>query len=294
MKEKPDKILKILGVKVSSTSVKRVLRFVRTRLKEGNKFFITTPNPEQIVAAQKDSEFKNILNQADLALPDGVGLLAASKFLSLPNPKNIFRRILSLVAQGLGVGFSLLFDRNWVGSELTLIHGRKMFIELIDLANKKGWKVVLIGDRSKSAQKAVKVLRKNYKTIKLYALEGPDLDKNARCMKVQDKEIEKASISEINKIRPHLLFVGFGAPQQEKWADKWFKYLNVGGVMVVGGTFDYISGKKKLPPKFLEKLELEWLWRLYKDPRPKRLKRILNAASKFPWMVFEEKLYEGY
>lgn len=61
---------------------------------------------------------------------------------------------------------------------------------------------------------------------------------------------------------------------------------------MVGGTFDYISGKAKAPPKFLEKLELEWLWRLIREP--KRLKRITSAVAGFPYKVFEYKLYEGY
>lgn len=68
------KQLTILGVEVSVTSRGEVLKFVADSLKNKSKFFITTPNPEIIVAAQKDDELMTALNSADVALPDGVGL----------------------------------------------------------------------------------------------------------------------------------------------------------------------------------------------------------------------------
>ena len=286
------KVVNILDVKLDSTSLPSVLRFIRLNLKLDRKFLIVTPNPEHILKAQSDNDFKNILNSANLSLPDGIGIIAASKFLILPNPENIIRRLLVLPVQGLGVGFSVLFDREWLSSELELIHGRKLFMELIELGNKMSWKVVLLGDRLKSAQNAKKILERNYQTINISAVEGPNLNSDGSCVTKEDNIIEEQAISKINEIKPELLFIGFGAPEQEKWIHKWFTKLNLTGAMVVGGTFDYISGKAKAPPKFLEKLELEWLWRLIREP--KRLKRITSAVAGFPYKVFEYKLYEGY
>jgi N-acetylglucosaminyldiphosphoundecaprenol N-acetyl-beta-D-mannosaminyltransferase len=58
--------------------------------------------------------------------------------------------------------------------------------------------------------------------------------------------------------------------------------------MVVGGVFSYISGKSKLPSKWMEKVGLEWIWRLITEP--KRIKRIFNAIIIFPLLVFKKKL----
>lgn len=71
----------ILGVKVDRVTLPQALKIVDSWLKTSKKHYLTTPNPEMIVAAQKDSEFKRILNAADLAIPDGVGLRLADGHL---------------------------------------------------------------------------------------------------------------------------------------------------------------------------------------------------------------------
>ena len=282
---------KILGIKLDSTSKAQVLRFVRSRLartRSGTPFFIVTPNPEIIMRAQKDKHLVKILNSANLALPDGVGLVQAAKFLALANPQNRLVRPLVLLFQGLGVGLATFFKRYWITSSLTLIKGREMFSELIKLANKKGWRVFLLGDKQESAQKAVDKLKLNYKKTKFYAASGPNLDLAAKPQSKKDSFIEKEVVSSINKLKPHLLFVAFGAPKQEKWISKWLPKLDIGGAMVVGGVFDYLSGRASLPPSWIENLGFEWLWRLVKQPW--RLKRILIAFPIFPLKVFWSKL----
>ena len=67
----------ILGVKVDRVTLPQALKIVDSWLKTSKQHYITTPNPEMIVAAQKDNEFRKILNGADLAIPDGVGLKLA-------------------------------------------------------------------------------------------------------------------------------------------------------------------------------------------------------------------------
>ncbi len=97
-------------------------------------------------------------------------------------------------------------------------------------------------------------------------------------------------LKKINAARPDLLFVGFGMPKQEKWIYKNVKKLDAKGIMTVGGTFDYVFGKARLPPQWLEKPGLEWLWRLLHEP--KRGSRILNAVIIFPLKVLCSKLWQ--
>src|SRR3989344_8364047 len=117
MYEKDRKTVNILGVRVDSTSTSSVLRYIRTSLAKFEagqpqkpKFLIVTPNPEQIMRAQHDALFAKILNSADISIPDGIGLIAADKFLSLPTTDNLLLKPFLYFAQGLGVGFSILFD----------------------------------------------------------------------------------------------------------------------------------------------------------------------------------------
>ncbi len=286
--KKAQKHVIILEIKLSSTSMGRVISFVRENVTRHEKFYIVTPNPEIVVRSLEDRQLKQIINNADLSIPDGIGLAAAHKFLKLPNPKNPFKRVVVLLVQGLGIGFSVLFDKSWLTKELEILKVRELFIEMIELANRKSWQVLLVGDRLRSAAKAKESLSKNYKKVVITALEGPNLEKNGKPLTKKDAEIERKAISKINQIKPQLLFVGFGAPKQEKWIYKHFNNLNINGAMVVGVTFDYVSGKEKLPPKWVDEAGLEWLWRLFAGSQ--RVKRVYKAFPDFPLKIFWHKL----
>ena len=104
---------KILGIGVDSTSVRKVLAYVKYRIESGKKFSIVTPNPEIVLASIADPDLKKSLNKADLVLPDGVGLAFAAAFLRV--------------------------------GPLKILPGRKVFLALVSLANKNSWRVFLLG-----------------------------------------------------------------------------------------------------------------------------------------------------
>lgn len=280
--------ISILGVKISSTSTNTVLRFVQFCIHKDKKFFIVTPNPEICVMTESDKELAKVINSADISLPDGIGILAAHRFLTLSNPKNKLTRLFTLLAQGIGVAFLILFNKGWLEKNLKLVKGRKMFMDLVKLANKRSWKIYFLGDKLQSAEKAKKELEKNYKSVKIKASIGPSLNKSGEPISKAGRREEAESVKEINEFRPHILFVGFGAPKQEKWVYRHLPQLQFGGALVVGGTFDYVSGKTKLPPGWIEGRGLEWLWRLATGSQ--RLKRVGSATWKFPVKVFLEKM----
>ncbi|KKQ85368.1 MAG: Glycosyl transferase, WecB/TagA/CpsF family [Candidatus Woesebacteria bacterium GW2011_GWB1_38_8] len=290
MQDLKPRTVKILSVRIDSTSTERVLRFIRVSLENSKKFFIFTPNPEQILRAQTDEVYAKILNSADISLPDGIGLIAAYKFLHLPTTHNLLLKPILYFAQGLGVGFSILFDRKWLTKELKVIRGRDFFIKLVELANKEKWGVFLLGDSLDSAKKAKIALEKNYLNIKLYEARGPDLDDDANLRTIKDESVHIDAMKRINKAAPQLLIIGFRAPVQEKWLYRYLPQLNIGGAMVVGGTFDYISGRKPLPPAWIADTGLEWLWRLLKGDQ--KAKRIINAFPKFALKIYLTKLLQ--
>ncbi len=277
----------ILGINVSSTTRPRVLTSVRNKIHLKQKFYIVTPNPEIVLAAQEDRKLFEILNSAHLSLPDGIGLAQAQMFLSLPNPNEPFRRFLTLLVQGFAVGFLTIFNYKKVNRNLNIITGREMFMDLIQLSNRKGWKVLLIGGERGEASGTKVELEKSYKNIKIISTPGPILNKSAMPVSKKDSTKEGKVINLINKEKPHLLFVAFEFPKQEKWIKKWLPKLDIGGAMVVGGTFNYVSGKSRIPPSRVSNSGLEWLYRLINEPW--RLKRVFNAFPRFPLAVFRYK-----
>ena len=247
--------VQILGVAIDSTDSRRVIDRVGKTVRENGTLFITTPNPEIVLQATRDAELQKALNGSDIAIADGVGLILAQKFL-----KN--------------------------GKPLMLLKGRDLFISLIQEANLHKWNVVLLGNRNGSAEEAAKVLRKKFTSVLFHPMAGPQLTEEGEPSSKEESEIEKRVIKEIGHIKPELLFVAFGAPRQEKWIYKWKGQLHANVFMVVGGAFDYVSGKVPTPPSWWPQSG-EWAWRLV--TQPKRWKRIINATVVFPRRVLQTK-----
>lgn len=96
-------------------------------------------------------------------------------------------------------------------------------------------------------------------------------------------------IEDINKVKPHILLVGLGVPYQEKWIDENLDHLDVPVVWGVGGLFDFLSGRLRRGPQFLLDHGLEWLCRLFVEPR-RLWKRYLVGNFLFVWYLLNWKL----
>ena len=290
------KYVQIFKIKVDSTSGVRVLRRVRENLSKFSMagsshtpFYIVTPNPEIISSAQVDQKLSIILNNADISLPDGIGLAAAHKYNQMWNPSCKLVRLPVLIVQGVVVGLAIVCDKDWLMKDLQIIRGRKMFFEILKLANKKKWRIFLLGGLNKSTAKtAASNISKSLKSIKFMTEGGPLYDDDGKPRTKEDGEYNREVIKKINNFKPHILFVGLRCPAQEKWVHANIKNgIDIGGAMVVGRTFEYYSGDAKSSPKWMADIGLEWLWRMFTGST--KLKRIWTAFPVFPLKVFWNK-----
>jgi N-acetylglucosaminyldiphosphoundecaprenol N-acetyl-beta-D-mannosaminyltransferase len=240
----------ILGVQIDNLDITDLLANVEKFLMDGKQHYIVTPNPEIVIAAQKDKEFLKILNEADISLPDGVGLVWASYYLNKPLKQRI-----------TGVDFML---------------------KICEMAEQKNCSIFLLGAKGDVAQKTAEVLMKKFPKLKIVGTESGGEIKLEKLSILNSSLIEK-----INNAKPDILFVAFGAPKQEKWIYYYLPSLpSIKLAMGVGGAFDFISGKVKRAPRFLQKIGLEWFWRFLLEPW--RWKRILTATIKFSWKVLSQ------
>lgn len=258
----PKQTLQILGVGVTSTSTSSVLAFVRKKIAQKEKFWIATPNPEMIVLAQKDTGFKQALNSADLAIPDGVGLVWASWILG-----------------------------GQLESRLT---GTDLMERLCQESAQNGWRVFFLGSSGDIAQKALEVLMGHYPGLRGMAEAGPELVISLPAGKagnwelvIKDTKTNQKTIAKINQFAPDLLFVGFGMGKQELWILKYLDTLQIGGALVVGGAFDFWAGNVRRAPLWIRNIGLEWCWRLILQPW--RIKR-QTALAQFVFLILREKL----
>jgi N-acetylglucosaminyldiphosphoundecaprenol N-acetyl-beta-D-mannosaminyltransferase len=260
----------VLGLPVDILTKKetfdKITDWIRVGIKKPK--MVVTAYSEFFVNAQVDREFAKIVQKADLVTPDGRSVLAAVKYMKLARYKSGLGKII----EGLKVGGDIL--RNNLGEVVT---GVWLFEELTGMAEKKGWKVFLLGGWDNVSGRTAEMLLGRFPSIRV------KYDAGERVVGT-DWQTNKMVIEKINKFKPDLLFVAYNPIKQEKWIANHANELKVGVAMGVGGTFNEYLGEFKKAPVWMEQVGLKWLWRVMVEP--KRLKRILKAVLVFPWLVF--------
>ena len=136
------------------------------------------------------------------------------------------------------------------------IPGQAYFREVIRRAELEGWSIYILGGTEEVIEKAVDNVKKDFPKANIIGYhEGYFI-----------KDSEEDVIKQINKLNPNVLFVAMGAPKQEKWIYKNKEKLKVDVAAGQGGTLDYEAGRIKRAPRFLQKIGMEWFWRLMLEP----------------------------
>ena len=233
----------ILGVKIDKVTAADALKRAEELVASPGVSMIFTPNPEIVMAGYQDPAFCEILNQADLCTPDGIGVVYASRMLKNPVPERV-------------AGFDLTCG-------------------LLSSIAKTGEGVFLFGAKPGVAEKAKKNLEERYPGLQVVGCRDG-------YFKTED---EPAIIAQINQSGAKLLLVCLGAPKQEKWIYQNRDKLQVNLCMGVGGALDVFAGEVKRAPEIFIKCNLEWFYRLCKQPS--RIGRFA-ALPKFIYTVKKE------
>jgi N-acetylglucosaminyldiphosphoundecaprenol N-acetyl-beta-D-mannosaminyltransferase len=230
----------ILGVRVSNVDIPESLAIIEGLIESDTPHQVVTVNTEFVMAARKDNEFKAIINAATLALPDGVGLLWAARFLGHP-----------------------LKER---------VTGVDTVQRVAELAARKGYRLFLLGAAEGVADLCAQRLSNKHPNLQIVGTYSGS----------PAVEEEDRIVALIKQAKPDVLFVAYGAPQQDKWIAHNLEMLRVPLAMGVGGAFDFIAGVAVRAPRWTQRLGLEWLHRLYREPW--RWRRML-ALPRFVGLV---------
>lgn len=278
---------KILEIKVTLNSKKEILEYIQKYIVSNSKvklqtssetvkpLVITTPNPEQIVYANKHPWFADIINGSDIAIPDGVGVALATRMLCP------------------------ISDLSDMTHPVQRLAGVDLMESLIKLSANEGFTIGLIGGRGGVALKAYECLKKKYPSLLGIAEDGPEMEMKSTNLQIYKftngvEKKEKSDIQEymidlarrISANHVQILFVGLGAPKQEAFIREFqTAWAKVSGemkkrpdpdvplvaleplvIMPVGGAIDMASGKVKRAPVLLRNIGLEWAWRLILEP----------------------------
>jgi N-acetylglucosaminyldiphosphoundecaprenol N-acetyl-beta-D-mannosaminyltransferase len=251
---------------------KNLLDLVEEDLKKKTNFsLIFTPNSEQIVEIAEKSELnRKLFQQANCLIPDSFGLVWASGIKYKKRKDLIFKERITGV--DLARDLILLAEKHQYSC---LLIGGYDYQNL----NLNEWKV-----EKHKIFNDVYFLKNRHNKVGIYWWSGL-INKRSMSEKEENK-LKKILAS----IQPKIVFVALGFPEQEKFLVNYKEIFEKFGVnigLAVGGAFDMIFGKIKRAPKFIQRIRLEWLWRLVSEPW--RIKRQLKLF-KFVYLVFKKRI----
>jgi len=284
----------ILGVKINTGfTMASALEYIQTKLlSDGKSHYICTTNPEFIMKAQEDSHFKDIINKADLSLPDGIGVAMALEYnnrVSQLKKNNVFPA--RALMEGLTVGFKgkLAVER---------IAGMSLVYNLIKVSAEKKYSIFLLGGRRRSitgalkdnsvdvATLAARNIKKYFPNVTIIGATSEFTFKESddyETLKFLHESMDKHNVSHID-----ILLVAYNFCDQEKWivrnAHKIPAKLSIG----VGRTLDNIAFNADLSIMNNAQKKTEWFMSLIRIPW--KIKRVLTAFPAFPLRVFLSSL----
>lgn len=235
-----NKRIKILDVPVDMVSNKQALEIFEKLMDRSGCDLIVTPNSEIIMNATRDEELKLLIEKAGLIIPDGIGLVHASKIVGHPLKERV-----------TGIDFlnSILNYLEKTGKSIYLLGSKPATEERPSVAELAGENMII-----------------KYPNLKIAGTHDGYFKK--------DEEADL--VREINESGADFLCVALGAPKQEKFIyEHKDEFVNVRVGIGVGGSFDVWAGTAKRAPKFYREHGLEWLYRFIQEPsRYKRMAQL--------------------
>ena len=245
-KRKVDKKLiptcNIMGVNIAAINMEWLLDYLEKNLSEIKGDYICVSNVHTTVTSYEDATYCAIQNGGLMAIPDGGSL--------------------STVGQ----------KRGYKNMERTT--GPSLMGEIFEISAKKGYRHYFYGSKEETLELLQQKLTNNYPGIQIAGMYSPPF-------RTLTEEEDKVVVEKINETKPDFVWIGLGAPKQEKWMAAHLGKIN--GLMIgVGAGFDYYAENIKRAPEWMQKNNLEWLYRLLQDPK-RLFKRYLITNTKFIW-----------
>lgn len=242
----------ILKTNINVTDMDKTIAYITENLETLKGDYICVSNVHTTVMAFRDEEYRKVQNSGAMALPDGQPLSIVSRRRGYPDAQRV--------------------------------PGPDLMPAILELSQKKGYSHYFYGSTESTLAKLKKVLLQRYPKLKIAGMYAPPF-------RELTPEEDEAVIRRINESGADFVWVALGAPKQEKWM--YEHRGRVGGLMIgVGAAFDFIAGTVKRAPMWMQKLCLEWVFRIMQNPR-RMLPRYLNTNFAFLYYVYKEGKESG-
>lgn len=232
----------ILGVNIAAINMEWLLKYIDQNLDDIKGDYICVSNVHTTVTSYEDDSYRDIQNGGLMAIPDGGPL--------------------SSVGQKRGY------------KEMHRTTGPSLMGEIFKISVEKGYRHYFYGSKEETLDLLQKKLEEHYSGIQIAGMYSPPF-------RPMTEEEDKMAVDRINESNADFVWIGLGAPKQEKWMAA--HQGKIDGLMIgVGAGFDYYAENIKRAPMWMQKCNLEWVYRLMQDPK-RLFKRYWETNTKFIW-----------
>lgn len=230
----------ILKTKINVTNMQDTLAYINAHIEELRGKYICVSNVHTTVMSYENERYREIQNNAAMALPDGAPL---SNYSRKKGYKDAGR-----------------------------VTGPDLMLELFQISQQKGYRHFFYGATQETLDCMREVIERDYPNMQIAGMYSPPFRKTT-------EEEDEMTMKMMNDSHPDFIWIGLGAPKQEEWMYEHQDKVN--GVMIgVGAGFDYLAGYIKRAPVWMQRISMEWFYRLLQDP-VRLWKRYLTTNFKF-------------
>lgn len=244
------KAVDIIGAPVSNLSFEEAIETIESFVTSGRSHYVCFSNVHTVMTCTRDLELLQATTTADLALPDGTPLMWALNLLGHPQPSRVY--------------------------------GPDAMLALCERSVDKGYSHFFYGGAEGVPEVMSERLQARFPGLRIAGCYSPPF-------RPLSQEEDGRVVEAINKSEADFLWVGLGAPKQEKWMLKHQGQIKVPVMLGVGAAFDFHSGKVRQAPGWMQQTGLEWLFRLAAEPR-RLWKRYLYNNPAFVFLFARQLL----
>lgn len=238
--------IKILDTIIDVLDEKDTIDLVEKYIEKKEPLHLMGVNADKINSLTTNHKLKEIVNGCGIINADGASVVLASKFLNIPLPERVA--------------------------------GIDLMQKLVDVSEKKGYSIYLLGAKQEVVEKTAQVLKERHKKLNVLGIHNGYF-----------KEGDWGEISEeLKRLCPDIVFIGITSPLKEYLIEYLQNDGNRSVFMGVGGSFDVISGNIPRAPLWMQKMNLEWLFRVLQEPK-RLFKRYFVGNAMFIKAIIKEK-----
>jgi N-acetylglucosaminyldiphosphoundecaprenol N-acetyl-beta-D-mannosaminyltransferase len=223
----PAQPIALMGVAFDNLALSGAVSRIDAMIHSRRPHYVVTANADFLAQARRDTGLRRILLDAPLVLCDGTPLVWLSRFFGNGLPERVA--------------------------------GADVVPELIRIAAKRRYGVFLLGTTDDTNTKAIAKLRLRFPDLQVTSYSPP--------FRPLEEMNNQEIIRRIRLAKPDLLLVAFGCPKAEKWIAMHYRQLGVPVTIGVGATIDFLAGRVKRAPQWMQRGGLEWIYRLCQEPR---------------------------